>query len=107
MSKKELKELIHTASSTIKFLKNSNIPFIGPDEWPSGSPDLSPCDYWLWENLKSQVNKRKVRTLSGLKRAIADEIAKVPREMVINALNSWSKRVYDVYKAKGGYIEKG
>ena len=43
--------------------------------------------------------------LSGLQRAIADEITKVPREIVFNALKSWPKRVYNVYKAKGGYIE--
>ncbi|GFU87571.1 uncharacterized protein TNCV_2934931 [Trichonephila clavipes] len=28
--------------------------------WPPRSPDLSPCDYWLWGYLKSQVYRDRL-----------------------------------------------
>ena len=95
----------HTAKSTLDMLQEENIPFLPPHEWPSGSPDLSPCDYWLWPELKRRVNMRKVTTLNGLERVIREELEKIPQDMIENALAAWPKRVYKVYLAKGGHIE--
>ncbi|GFX94615.1 uncharacterized protein TNCV_3088441 [Trichonephila clavipes] len=35
--------------------------------WPPSSPDLSPCDYWLWVYLKSQVYRDRPTSLRMLK----------------------------------------
>lgn len=95
----------HTAHSSVKLLEDENIPFLRPSEWPSGSPDLSPCDYWLWPEIKRRVNRRKVRSLAGLKLAIKEEVKKIPHSMIERALAAWPKRVRQVYLARGGYIE--
>ena len=45
----------HTAKSTREWL-SANVPtFLGPEEWPPSSPDLNPCDYYLWGGWKRRL----------------------------------------------------
>lgn len=39
----------------------------GPIEWPARSPDLSPCDFYLWGRLKDIVYRERVHTLDELR----------------------------------------
>jgi hypothetical protein len=41
--------------------------------WPPSSPDLSPCDFFLWGYLKAEVFKHRPRSLDQLKEAIQEE----------------------------------
>ena len=38
----------------------------GSHKWPARSPDLTPCDFFLWDWLKKQVNSTKPRNLEEL-----------------------------------------
>ncbi|GBN18868.1 hypothetical protein AVEN_237058-1 [Araneus ventricosus] len=38
--------------------------------WPARSPDLNPCDFCLWGNLKHLVSRDNPRTLPDLKDSI-------------------------------------
>jgi hypothetical protein len=42
---------------------------------PPRSPDLTPCDFFLWDYLKSQVYQHRPQTLEALKEAITQEVA--------------------------------
>ena len=46
-------------------------------EWPPRSPDLSPCDFFLWSVLKDRVYRRKPRSIKELKNAITTEISAI------------------------------
>jgi hypothetical protein len=35
--------------------------------WPKGSPDLNPCDFYLWGNLKNKVYSNNPHSLDELK----------------------------------------
>jgi len=96
----------HTAKKTIKFLKDKKIPFITPLQWIPNSPDGAPCDFFLWGVLKQRVRKRKVKTIRGLKKAIKEELKKIPQNMINKALKSWPKRCRQIYYKKGLHIEK-
>ena len=43
-------------------------------EWPPRSPDLTPCDFFLWGHLKSKVLKGKLdlvkRVIAGMRRKL-------------------------------------
>ena len=39
----------------------------GPLRWPPQSPDLTPCDYWLWGMVKERVYGRRVNDINELK----------------------------------------
>lgn len=68
----------HVSKKTLNFLRTNNIPFITPEQWMAYSPDAAPLDYCIWPYLKRRVNKRKVKTISGLKKVISEEVSKIP-----------------------------
>jgi hypothetical protein len=96
----------HTAKTTLEFLKYNKMVFLTPLQWIPSSPDAAPCDYSLWGYLKSRLNKRKITTIKGLKKAIQEEVKKIPQEMINRALKAWSKRYRQIYHYKGLHIEK-
>jgi len=48
--------------------------------WPARSPDLNPCDFYLWGNLKDKVYRTKPHTEEELKENIRREIWKFLRK---------------------------
>jgi hypothetical protein len=95
----------HTGKTTLEFLKSNKIVFLTPLQWIPSSPDAAPCDYFLWGYLKPRLNKRKITTTKGLKKAIR-EVKKIPQEMINRALKAWPKRCRQIYYNKGLHIEK-
>jgi len=53
-----------------KFKRNFNCWI----DWPPYSPDLTPCDYFLWGHLKGRNYRDRPETLDALKQAITREI---------------------------------
>ena len=49
--------------------------------WPARSPDLHPCDFFLWGYLKSKVYSNRPQSIEQLKDAIRQEIIAIPNEM--------------------------
>ena len=96
----------HASIKTLKFLDDRQIAYIKPTEWLANSPDAAPLDYFAWGYLKHQLSKRKASSIASLKRAIVDEVNKMPLETINKALEARPKRVYPIYKAKGHHIEK-
>ncbi|GBM67333.1 hypothetical protein AVEN_97308-1 [Araneus ventricosus] len=45
-----------------------------PTAWPPRSPDLNPCDLWLWGYLKDAVNGGPIANLDELKNRITQHI---------------------------------
>ena len=41
--------------------------------WPPFSPDINPCNYFLWGFLKNQVYKQQFDTIADLKAAIQNK----------------------------------
>jgi hypothetical protein len=45
---------------------------IGRTEHPAYSPDLIPCDFWLFDFLKEKLKDRQLRGVQSLHQAITD-----------------------------------
>jgi hypothetical protein len=45
--------------------------------WPARSPDLNPCDFYLWGNLKDKVSSNNPHTLIELKQSIRETIPSI------------------------------
>jgi len=65
--------------------------------WPARSPDLSPCDFFLWGYLKKKVFKHRPRSLEDLKGRIREETDAIPPEInrrvifiIIIKTSAWS-----------------
>ncbi|CAK9824350.1 hypothetical protein ANTRET_LOCUS2530 [Anthophora retusa] len=50
----------------------------GNTNWPAGSPDLTPMDFFSWGYLKSRVYSSNPRSLIQLKENIRTEMAVIP-----------------------------
>ena len=68
----------HTAQRTMRYLRELFPMHIsshrGDIPRPARSPDLAPCDFFLWGYLKGEVYKHRPRNLIELKTAIRKEI---------------------------------
>lgn len=59
--------------------ENWVIPGDFQDAWPPCSPDLNPCDFWLWGFLKDRVNGGGIKILLELNASIMRHVAELPR----------------------------
>ena len=58
----------------------------GPHEWPARSPDLMPCDFFLWGWAKEEVYWEKPRTMERLEDRIRNVITNVPHDFLQKAV---------------------
>lgn len=68
----------HTARVSIAFLQTilpgRVISRYGDVSWPPRFPDITPCDFFLWGYVKSNVYVDKPRNIQELKKSIRREI---------------------------------
>ena len=88
------------AKNTLNFLDSRNINYISPDEWMPKSPDAAPMDFGIWGILKRWLQKRRIRSLLGLKRALYDEWNKLEQPIINRVLSSWPKRCRFIYRCQ-------
>ena len=74
-------------------------------DWPPYSPDLNPCDYFLWGYLKGRVYKDAPMTLDALKQAITREIEAITPETLRKVMLNFRKRLILVQEQGGRHIE--
>lgn len=76
------------------------------DFWPAYSPDLNPCDFFLWGYLKSVVYRDPVpKTREDLKNNIRREIRKINSETLGRVYENVLVRLQRVLGRKGAWIE--
>jgi hypothetical protein len=73
--------------------------------WPPRSPDLNPCDFFLWGYLKSVVYNPLPKTLDDLKANIYREVKKIKKETLNLTFLDLEKRCNFILSAGGGHIE--
>ena len=73
--------------------------------WPARSPDLNPCDYFLWGYLKSKVYRPIPKTIEELKANIVRECKNIDKTFLNNTFLNFKKRCNLVIDANGGHFE--
>ena len=73
----------------------------GPIEWPARSPDLTPCDFFLWGRLKDIVYREKCATLHELRARIIASFAEISQAEVEAACKSVPQRLRDCIALEG------
>ena len=92
----------HTAVSINEFLAEKNIPVVPQ---PPYSPDLSPCDFFLFPRLKNHLKGRHFGTLDNIEKSITDELKGIPAEAFQHCYEQWKQRLRRCVAAKGNYFE--
>ncbi|GFT19271.1 uncharacterized protein TNCV_303731 [Trichonephila clavipes] len=95
----------HTARATIDLLKDTFgdclISRFGPVNWPPGSCDVIPLDYFLWGYVKSLVYSDKPQVPDHLEDSIRRVIADIRPQMLEKVIENWTSRL-DYIRASCG-----
>ena len=77
----------------------------GPHEWPARSPDLTPCDFFLWGFLKEQVYKTNPTCVDELEHSIREACLRIPVHLLHKTCHSFPQRLKKLKANRGGHIE--
>ncbi|KFM71512.1 hypothetical protein X975_09484, partial [Stegodyphus mimosarum] len=69
----------------------------------SRSPDLTPCDFWLWGYLKSKVYQGVDQDLATLKDNISRTVREIPADMLLSAVVNTVHRMQYVVHNNGSH----
>ena len=74
-------------------------------EWPPRSPDLTPCDFFLWGYLKNKVYETPPTDPQDLLDRIGRHVAELSDhpEMIMNSMRGMRKRCKKCLEHDGGY----
>ena len=89
----------HPDKDTIKLLQQEMPDFIGPDLWPSNSPDLNQVDYKVWGVMQQRVYKCHMNSVNELKQCLVEVWNSLSIFDV--AINKWRKRLRACMLADG------
>lgn len=92
----------HKAKVTTTFLSEQGIQIL---DHPPYSPDLAPCDFWLFPTLKERLAGRKFDRVQDLAKAVNSELRGIPKEDYQGALFAWRRRLETCIRVKGEYFE--
>ena len=74
--------------------------------WPPRSPDLTPCDFYLWGYVKDRVYVLPMpKTIAEVKVRICNALASVTAQMLQNVWREMDYRLDYVRVIKGSHIE--
>lgn len=73
----------------------------GPIEWPARSPDLTPCDFFLWGYLKEKVYRHRPSTIDELRERIAQCCTEISPDLLATVCNSVPDRFRQCVAAQG------
>ena len=92
----------HTALSICQFLAERNIATL---EHPPYSPDLAPCDFFLFPKIKSVLKGTHFSDIDSIKKAVTTELKKIPENAFQECFESWKKRMHKCLRVEGNYFE--
>ncbi len=92
----------HTCRLTKTYLENqgiSNLPH------PPYSPDLAPCDFFLFPKIKKELKNKKYDHVENLARAVQAVTSRITLEDYHNCFETWKKRLQKFIDNNGLYFE--
>jgi hypothetical protein len=72
---------------------------------PVYSPDLSPCDFFLFGYLKDRLVDKRYATPDELFSEVETIISEIPSEMISRVFLTWQGRLQKCLDMRGNYIE--
>jgi len=92
----------HTAVSINEFLAEKSTPVVPQ---PPSSPDLSPCDFFVFPRLKIHLKGRHFGTLDNIQKSVTDEPKGIAAEAFQHCYEQWKQRLLRSVAAQRNYFE--
>jgi histone-lysine N-methyltransferase SETMAR len=80
----------HKAAITSAFLEEKGIELM---PHPPYSPDLAPCDFWLFRKLKKFLRGKRFRSENEIDSAVHEFLASIPTEDWRGVFAKWQERM--------------
>ena len=74
-------------------------------EQPPYSPDLAPCDFFLFPKLKGVIKGTRFPHVEVIKRAVTTELGRIPEEAFRGCIEAWKNRMGKCVRLEGNYFE--
>lgn len=92
----------HTCHQTNQFLKEKNIETSGH---PPYSPDLAPCDFWLFPKLKKRFRGIQFMNEIDMETAVNNYLADLTSNDFKKCFEKWFERMHRCIESNGEYFE--
>lgn len=93
----------HTAAATLDFLAENGVRLLSH---PPYSPDLAPCDFFLFPKLKLQLRGKEFKTPEAAVAAYQDLLEGMEKKEFQSAFEQWFERMMKCVQCFGEYFEK-
>jgi transposase len=92
----------HTSLVVLQFLVSKNTTVVPPHPC---SPDLAPCDFFLFPKMKLRLIGRRFDTIEGIQAESQEVLNTHTLENIQGCMESWKKRRDRCIHTQGGYFE--
>ena len=92
----------HKSAMVQEYLKESGLDIL---DHPPYSPDLSPCDFWLFPRLKEMLTGHRFESRCGIGSAIYQYLQHISKEDYRAVFRKWVDRCKMCVEADGAYFE--
>ena len=92
----------HMAIYVIQFLAKKGIPVVPQ---PPYSPDLNPCDFFLFPKLKFHLKGRHFGTVENIEKAVTDKLKAISVSDYQRCYEEWEQRLRSCVASQGNYFE--
>ena len=92
----------HNALSKRQFLAENNIAVL---EQPPYSPDLAPCDFFLFPKLKGVIKGTRFQDSKAITTAVTKELRAIPMKSFQKCIEAWRQRLEKCIRAQGDYFK--
>ena len=72
---------------------------------PPYSPDIAPCDFWLFGELKTHLRNKGTHSYEETESETRAFLGKITVEKLESVYSEWKRRCMAVIRANGEYIE--
>jgi len=92
----------HKAKLTQEYLETQGIALV---PHPPYSPDLAPCDFWLFPKIKARLAGRPFQRIQDLAKAVHSELRTIPQSEYRECFQKWRMRMKRCVEVGGEYFE--
>jgi histone-lysine N-methyltransferase SETMAR len=92
----------HKAGIVTEYLSKERVKLL---PHPPYSPDLAPCDFYLFPKIKHELSGKSFNSVENLSRVIQAITEAIPKEEYYKSFQSWQNRLKKCIEAEGEYFE--
>jgi hypothetical protein len=71
------------------------------------SPDLAPCDFWLFPKVKMTMKGKRFESIQDLEAALTQQLKTLTKQDFQNCFRKWQERLDKCVRSEGGSILRG